>query len=543
MVRNDSLKARSPRGADRAKKGVNHMSHVSHTEDSADRGPTAAQATVRVADRCTVVIFGATGDLAKRKLLPALVNLASRKSLPDEFRVVGVGRKPMTDEAYREKVRRDLDEFSPIPADPSLWEWFAPRVFYAFETLEDLDSYESLRERLEGLSGPPARQGCVFYLATPPEAMADIVLRLGAVGLLNEQLGEGWRRVILEKPFGRDLQSAKALNRELRSDLAEEQIYRIDHYLGKETVQNLMAFRFANGIFEPIWNRRYVDHVQITVAESVGVEDRGGYYDTSGALRDMVQNHMFQLLALIAMEPPNSFNADAVRDERVKVLQAVHLFSREEVTATTVRGQYTAGEAGGTAVPGYRAESRVAPDSATETYLAVKLLVDSWRWADVPFYLRTGKRLPTRVTEIAVQFRSAPLRLFRDTPVECLTPNQLIVRIQPDEGISLRFQAKIPGALVRLGTVKMDFSYADYFAAAPSTGYETLLYDCMVGDQTLFHRADMVETGWSVVAPILDVVNETPAALLHGYPAFTWGPAEADALLSRDGRAWRRPEP
>ena len=496
-----------------------------------------------MADPCTLVIFCATGDLAKRKLLPALLNLASRRALPDGFKVVGVGRKPMTDEAYREKVRQDLDEFSPIPADPALWAWLAPRVFYAYETLGDLASYQSLRERLAVLDGlPPVSQGYVHYLATPPAAMAEIVLRLGAVGLLTEASPRNWRRVILEKPFGHDLESAQALNRQLRSDLAEPQIYRIDHYLGKETVQNLMALRFANGIFEPIWNRRYVDHVQITVAETVGVEDRGGYYDTSGALRDMVQNHMFQLLALTAMEPPNSFNADAVRDERVKVLQAIHLCSRDEVMMSTVRGQYAAGESGGKTVPGYRGEPRVAPGSTTETYLAIKLLVDNWRWADVPFYLRTGKRLPKHVTEIAVQFRSAPLRLFRDTPVECLAPNQLVVRIQPDEGISLQIQAKVPGPHVRLGTVKMDFSYADYFASAPNTGYETLLYDCMVGDQTLFHRADMVETGWSVVAPILDVVQQAPAALLHDYPAFTWGPAEADALLARDGRSWRRPE-
>jgi glucose-6-phosphate 1-dehydrogenase len=507
-----------------------------------DCGHEAVQQAIRAVDACTIVIFGATGDLAKRKLLPAIFNLASRRALPDEFRAVGVGRRAMSDDAYRRKVRQDLEEFSPIPFDDGLWTWLESRVFYAHETLEDLASYESLGRRLADVdSVGPAGQGYVYYLATPPDAMAGIVRQLGAVGLLRESAPDAWRRVILEKPFGHDLESAKALNRQLQSDLAESQIYRIDHYLGKETVQNLMALRFANGIFEPIWNRRYVDHVQITVAETVGVEDRGGYYDTSGALRDMVQNHMFQLLALTAMEPPNSFNADAVRDERVKVLQAIHLCSRDEVMMSTVRGQYTAGESGGKAVPGYRSEPSVPTVSTTETYLAMKLLVENWRWADVPFYLRTGKRLPKRLTEVAVQFRSAPLRLFRDTPVECLTPNQLVVRIQPDEGISLQFQAKVPGPQVRLGTVHMDFSYTDYFAAAPNTGYETLLHDCMAGDQTLFHRADMVETGWSVVAPVLDVVADAPAALLFEYPAHTWGPAEADALLAQDHRAWRRP--
>jgi len=490
----------------------------------------------------TVVIFGATGDLAKRKLLPALYNLASRRALPAAFKVVGVGRKPMSDEAYRDKVARDLRGFGAVAPDPALWEWFAQRTFYAFETLENLESYESLSTRLSALEGSASSPvGRLYYFATPPSAMAGIVQRLGAAGLLTEEPGR-WRRVIVEKPFGYDLASARALNQQLRAVLDERQIYRIDHYLGKETVQNLMAFRFANGIFEPIWNRRYVDHVQITVAETVGVEDRGGYYDEAGALRDMVQNHLFQLLALTAMEPPISFRADDVRDERVRVLHAIHLCTPEEVRMSTVRAQYVAGSVNGTLVPGYRQEPRVAGGSTTETYVALKLLIENWRWADVPFYLRTGKRLPARVSEIAVQFRRAPLKLFRDTPVDGLEPNLLIMRIQPDEGISLRFQAKVPGAQVRLGTVDMAFSYADYFASAPTTGYETLLYDCLNGDPTLFHRADMVEAGWTVVAPILDLVQASPSALLHEYPAGGWGPPEADALLAPDGRRWRNPE-
>jgi glucose-6-phosphate 1-dehydrogenase len=494
---------------------------------------------VRTADPSTVVIFGATGDLAKRKLLPALCNLAGRRALPERFTVVGVGRKPMTDEEYRGKVRQDLHDFGPAGLDEALADRFTSRVFYAFETLDDLESYQSLSTRLDALETPVGTPpGRLFYLATPPDAMADIVLRLGAVGLLREDDG-GWRRVVVEKPFGRDLASAIALNRSLRADLAEHQIYRIDHYLGKETVQNLMAFRFGNGIFEPIWNRRYVDHVQITVAETVGVELRGRYYDRAGALRDMVQNHLLQLLALTAMEPPISFRADDVRDERVKVLHAIHRLLPEEVEASVVRGQYGSGEADGKRVPGYRSEANVAGSSATETYVALKLTVDNWRWADVPFYLRTGKRLATRASEIVLQFRRPPLHLFQGVPAECLEPNRLVVRIQPDEGISLAFQAKVPGPEMTLGRVDMAFAYEDYFASAPATGYETLLYDCMIGDQTLFHRADMVEAGWSVVAPVLDAVEASPTALLRGYPAFSQGPVEADTLLARDGRQWR----
>ncbi len=503
-----------------------------------DFDQVSSQPPPRVADPCTFVIFGAGGDLSKRKLLPALYNLATRKLLPEEFKVLGVVRAPVSDEAYRQKVSRDFHEFGPSTLDPTVWQWFEPRLFAATAG-DDLASFESLSDRLPVLQGAAAPHvGCIFYLATPPSAVADIVLRLGAVGLLNEE-PESWRRVLVEKPFGYDLASALALNRQLRVDLAEHQIYRTDHYLGKETVQNLMAFRFGNGIFEPIWNRRYVDHVQIAVAETVGVEGRGGYYDSAGALRDMVQNHMLQLLALTAMEPPISFRADDVRDERVKVLHAIHVCAPEEVMSSVVRGQYTAGQSGGVQVPGYRAEPSVNPGSTTETFVALKLLIDSWRWAGVPFYLRTGKRLPKRVSEITVQFHRAPLPLFRDTAVECLEPNELVVRIQPDEGIALRFHAKVPGPQVRLGTVNMAFSYADHFASTSNTGYETLLYDCMIGDPTLFHRADMVEAGWRVVAPILDVVKASPSALLHEYPAFTWGPTEADALLARDGRKWR----
>ncbi len=488
----------------------------------------------------TLVIFGATGDLARRKLLPAICHLAASRRLPDAFTVVGVGRHPMSDDAWREKVREDLREFDGGPVGETLWQWLSPRLRYAYETLEDAASYASLRARLV----PPvtAPGGCLlFYLAIPPSAMPGIVSGLGGAGLLAETPGGGWRRVVIEKPFGSDLATARALNRMLAGHLAERQIYRIDHYLGKETVQNLMALRFANGIFEPIWNRRYVDHVQITVAETVGVEDRGRYYEEAGALRDMVQNHLFQLLALTAMEPPSSFNADAVRDERVKVLEAIHLGTPDDVAQATVCGQYTPGSAAGIALAGYRQEPHVAPDSTVETYLALRLEVRNWRWAGVPFYLRTGKRMPVRASEIAVQFKSVPLRLFRDTPAECLAPNLLVIRIQPDEGVSLRFQAKIPGTGMRLGPVDMAFDYADYFERQVTTGYETLLYEALNGDATLFHRADMVEAAWEVVAPILALAAERPAERLHDYAAGSWGPAAADALLAREGRAWRTP--
>jgi glucose-6-phosphate 1-dehydrogenase len=349
-----------------------------------------------------------------------------------------------------------------------------------------------------------------------------------------------WRRIVVEKPFGHDAASARALNKELGAVFDESQIYRIDHYLGKETVQNLMVFRFANGIFEPVWNRRYIDHVQITVAETVGVEGRGGYYETAGALRDMVQNHLFQLLALTAMEPPNSFDADRVRDERVKVLRAIRPFTPELVAQDVVRGQYVAGVVDGKPAPGYRDEPTVAKASNTETFVGLKLLVDNWRWADVPFYLRTGKRLSRRVSEIAIRFKSPPLLLFRDACASQMIPNTLIVRIQPDEGIALRFQAKVPGPDLSVGLVRMEFKYSDYFGARPSTGYETLLYDVMTGDSTLFHRADMVETGWDVVAPLLDAWKTTPDGV-EPYAAFSWGPPSATTLLGRDGREWRTP--
>jgi glucose-6-phosphate 1-dehydrogenase len=380
-----------------------------------------------------------------------------------------------------------------------------------------------------------------YYLAVAPRFFGEVVKQLGAAGLAQETNGH-WARVIIEKPFGRDLDSARDLNREIKQVLEERQIYRIDHYLGKETVQNIMIFRFGNGIFEPIWNRRYIDHVQITASETVGVERRGGYYETAGALRDMVPNHLFQLVSLTAMEPPISFHADAVRDEQAKALHAVQIPSPEEVLSMAVRGQYGEGNDGDEHLGAYRSEPNVAPDSNTETFAALKLRIDNWRWADVPFYLRTGKRMAKRTTEIAIQFKRAPFQLFRDTSVEYLETNRLVLYIQPEEGLSLRFGAKIPGPIMHMGAVEMKFNYVDYFGRNPSTGYERLIYDCMLGDATLFQRADMVEAGWSVITPILDVWKALPPRNFPNYASGAWGPKEADDLLARDGRAWRKIE-
>ena len=493
----------------------------------------------RMADRCIMVVFGASGDLTKRKLIPALYNLLRNNLLPREFAIIGFAKEEMTEDEYRTLVREDLHEYAGAPKDCSLCDWLADHTYYMSGDFGNPTDFQRLDSQIKELETRHHTTGNVFfYLATSPMFFAGIIQQLGATGLANEQDGH-FRRVIIEKPFGNDLQSAKKLNFDIGLVLKETQIYRIDHYLGKETVQNILVFRFSNGIFEPIWNRRYIDHVQITVAETVGVERRGGYYDHAGCLRDMIPNHILQLVSLTAMEPPISFRADAVRDEQSKVLHAIQIMSPEEVLTKAVRGQYGSGSVGSEAAPGYREEQFVGPDSSTESFVALKLGVDNWRWADVPFYIRTGKRMPKRVTEIVIQFRRAPFQLFRDTPVEKLTPNLLVMHIQPDEGISLRFGAKVPGAHVRVGGVTMDFHYADYFGTEPSTGYERLLYDCMIGDATLFQRADMVEAGWGVVEPILDIWKALPARQFPNYPAGTWGPKEADDLLKKDGRFWR----
>jgi len=494
----------------------------------------------RVADPCVMVIFGFSGDLTKRKLIPALYNLASQQLLSREFAIVGLGRTPMSDEDARKKMTEDFKQFaSGGSIDQDLWDWLIRRIYYLSGDFDNPDTYKRLGETI---AKADKEHGCkgnnFFYLATAPNFFGDIVERLAGAGMMKEENGR-WRRVIIEKPFGHDLDTAKALNKRLLHVANECQIYRIDHYLGKETVQNILALRFANGIFEPIWNRRYIDHVQISVAETVGVEKRGGYYDNAGALRDMVPNHIMQLITLTAMEPPISFEANAVRDEQAKILHAIQPYTSEDVLSKTVRGQYGEGIVDGERVPAYRTEEGVPPDSRTETFVAMRLLIDNWRWAGVPFYLRTGKRLPGRNTHVVIQFRRAPFMLFRDTPVDKMMPNQLVLHIQPEEGISLRFAAKTPGPAMQLGEVNMDFEYADYFGENPSTGYERLLHDCMIGDATLFQRADMVEAGWSIVSPMLDVWKALPPRNFPNYPSGTWGPKEAEDLMERDGRHWR----
>jgi glucose-6-phosphate 1-dehydrogenase len=501
----------------------------------------------RKAPPCTLVIFGAGGDLTRRLLIPAIYNLAKAKLLPEKFAIIAVDRTPKPVDAFRDYLAEGVRSFvsdtasgdAAEPFDAQAWEFVASRISHFAGDLTQSDTYARLFEAHEKTAALYQTGGnAVFYLAVASQLFGTIVENLGAVGLTPEKDG-AWRRVIIEKPFGSDLSSARALNAQILKVLSETQVYRMDHFLGKETVQNIMVLRFANGIFEPIWNRDHIDHVQITVAETVGVERRAKFYEATGALRDMVPNHVFQLFSLIAMEAPNSFAADAVRAEKSKVLKAVHPLDDADVRRSVVRGQYTAGELRGERVNGYREEPGVPPDSVTETYIAMQLAVDNWRWAGVPFYLRTGKRLTRRTTEIAIQFKQAPFALFRDTPVDILTPNVLALQIQPDEGVSLQFSAKVPGPEIELGGVRMNFSYRDYFRTAPTTGYETLVYDCMIGDAILFNRDDGVEAGWAVVQPILDLWRNDKTVPLEPYAAGSAGPEAADNLLWRSGRRWR----
>jgi glucose-6-phosphate 1-dehydrogenase len=500
--------------------------------------PPASSTSGKPAGPCAVVIFGASGDLTQRKLLPALVNLGQENLLPRDIAVVGLARRPMSDQEFRRKMSDGVRDNVAKSSDSRIWDDLQSRLFYMSGDLQQPSTFASLREKLERLDREFKTAGnYLFYLSTSPDLFGPAVERLGESGLTDESNGR-WRRVIIEKPFGRDLESAQVLNRQLGQVLEENQVYRIDHYLGKETVQNILVFRFANGIFEPLWNRRYIDHVQITVGETVGVEERGGYYDTAGTLRDMVPNHLFQLVALIGMEPPSSLDADAIRDEQVKLFRSIRPYSPEDVNRRTVRGQYTQGTMNGKAVPGYRSEPKVGRNSTTETYAALELEIDNWRWADVPFYVRTGKRMARRHTEIVIQFRRAPHLLFRNTAITSCQANQLVLNIQPEESVSLRFGAKVPGPIVRLGGVTMDFDYAQRFGNRPSTGYERLLYDCMIGDPTLFRRADMSELGWAIVEPILRSWDKQGSEGLAEYPAGSWGPEAANELLSRAGRHW-----
>jgi glucose-6-phosphate 1-dehydrogenase len=489
---------------------------------------------------CAVILFGASGDLAKRKVIPAMYDLAQHSSLGERYAIVGFARTTMTDESFRSSIGEAAKTISEVgPIDPAKWDAFASNLYYSQGDYANNVSYADLAKRLTEIDKEKQLGGNrLFYLSTPPEVYPDIVEHLGRAGLARPATPGSWVRIIIEKPFGRDLASAKELNKIVLNVFEEKQVYRIDHYLGKDTVQNLLVLRFGNGIFEPLWNRNYVDHVQITASETLGVERRGGFYETAGALRDMIQSHVLQLTSLTAVEAPASFDATAVRNEKLKVLQSIRPFNLEMVAQSTVRGQYAPGKADGKTVTGYRAEPGVNPSSRTETFVALRLLIDNWRWAGVPFYLRTGKRMAKRTTEIMIQFRKAPHIVFREREVQ---PNRLVLNIQPDEGICVSFGAKRPGTEMSIGTVAMNFSYREGFGDGSRSAYATLLNDCLRGDATLFDRGDSVEAAWSLVDPILDVWSAAKSVAVPEYASGTWGPKESERLLERDGRQWYNP--
>ena len=492
------------------------------------------------ADPCAIILFGASGDLAKRKVIPAMYDLAQHDSLGERYAILGFARTSMTDESFRATVGEAAKTISEVgPIDPAKWEEFAGNLHYCPGDYADNKSYADLARHLAEIDAQKQLGGNrLFYLSTPPEVYPDIIEHLGRAGLAHPNTPGSWVRIIIEKPFGRDLASAKELNKIVLNVFEEKQIYRIDHYLGKDTVQNLLVLRFGNGIFEPLWNRNYVDHVQITASETLGVERRGGFYETAGALRDMIQSHVLQLTSLVAVEPPASFDATAVRNEKLKILQSIRPFNLEMVAQSVVRGQYAPGKLADKTVAGYRAEPGVSPSSRTETFVAMRVLIDNWRWAGVPFYLRTGKRLAKRTTEIMIQFRRAPHIVFREREVQ---PNRLILNIQPDEGICVSFGAKKPGTEMSIGTVAMNFSYREGFGGASRSAYATLLNDCLRGDATLFDRGDSVEAAWWLIEPILDVWSAAKTATVPQYPAGSWGPKESDLLLERDARQWYNP--
>ncbi|CAN5686157.1 glucose-6-phosphate dehydrogenase [soil metagenome] len=495
--------------------------------------------TRTVPDPCTVVIFGATGDLTHRKLIPALYNIAADGELPPGLTVVGFARRDKSDDEFRGELGEAARKHSRQTVRDELWSSFADSIFYHRSEFADAAGYERLAERLAQIEQERGTDGNrLFYFAAAPDQFEPILQNIKAAGLHKAREG-AWTRVIVEKPFGTDLASAQDLNRIVRQAFPEEATYRIDHFLGKETAQNILVLRFANAIFEPLWDSRYVDHVQITAAETLGVEGRAGYYEGAGALRDMVQNHLLQLLCLIGMEPPTDLGADSIRDEKVKVVRSLRRFSPADVAASVVRGQYAEGAISGRPVPAYRSEENVQPGSTTETFVALRLLIDNWRWANVPIYMRVGKRLPKSGTEISVHFKSAPPVLFNKES-QTLDHNVLVIRIQPDEGISLRMQAKMPGTSLRIEPVKMDFHYGTSFGKASPEAYERLLLDAMAGDATLFARADEVEQAWEFIDRIQAAWREAEAAPMHEYPAGSWGPEAADELLAREGRAWRR---
>jgi len=495
--------------------------------------------TEKAADPCILVIFGASGDLTKRLLMPALFNLACDRLLPGRFAIVGIAMDDMTTEQFREKMTRDVKQYTTRPHfDSELWAEFAERLHYTPGNFSEPEAYERLARIVNGLEVEYHTQGnIIFYMATPPSIFGMISQHINAAGFKDRE--NGWLRIIVEKPFGHDLPSAIELNKELLAHWKEKQIYRIDHYLGKETVQNLLAFRFSNGMFEPLWNKAHIDHIQFSVSETVGVERRGKYYDTAGVLRDMIQNHMFQMLAYLCMEPPASFKPDAIRNEKSKILDAVRIMTPDEVLKHTARGQYGPGKKpdGSTAL-GYRQEPDVNPESETETFAAIELFIDNWRWEGVPIFVRSGKALWKRGTEIVVQFKKAPEVIFRGTPVDHLLSNMLIFHMQPDQAIEIRFQAKTPGPSLNLQPVDMRFDYSDAFEAGRGTGYEVLLYNCMIGDATLFSRTDLVESAWRIAQPMLDTWAGLPMGDHATYPAGSWGPPGAFDLIERTGRRW-----
>jgi len=491
------------------------------------------------AEPCAIVLFGASGDLAKRKVLPAMFDLAQHQSLGERYAIIGFARTQMDDESFRETITEAAKTMSELgEVDPAKWKEFVANLHYVQGDYGNNVSYADLAKRLAEIDAQKQLGGNrLFYLSTPPEVYPDIVEHLGRAGLSRPSSPNSWVRIIIEKPFGRDLASAKELNKIVLNVFEEKQVYRIDHYLGKDTVQNLLVLRFGNGIFEPLWNRNYVDHVQITASETLGVERRGGFYETTGALRDMIQSHVLQLTSLTAVEPPASFDATAVRNEKLKVLQSIRPFNLEMVASAVVRGQYAPGKLGDKSVTGYRAEPGVNPASRTETFVSMRVLIDNWRWAGVPFYLRTGKRLAKRTTEIMIQFKRAPHIVFREREVQ---PNRLILNIQPEEGVCISFGAKRPGTEMSIGNVAMNFNYKG-FGDGSRSAYATLLNDCLRGDATLFDRGDSVEAAWSLVDPILDVWTAAKTATVPEYPSGTWGPKESDQLLERDGRQWYNP--
>ena len=500
--------------------------------------------TRKVVEPCTIVIFGASGDLTARKLIPAFYHLFMSRALPNPCRIIGFARREKTDDQFRAELREALDKFSRTkPVDEAVWTEFAKNISYSIGDFSDRAAYERLKERLDGFEHPQLANNLLFYLATPPSQFAEVVEHLHSVGLLRLE-GDGfWQRLVVEKPFGHDLASAVQLNEELTRYAHEKQVFRIDHYLGKETVQNILMFRFSNSIFEQLWSRYSIDHVQITVSEKLGVGGRGGYYEEAGAMRDMVQNHLLQVLALVAMEPPVNLEAEPIRDEKVKLLKSIRPIPPEAVNQQVVRGQYFAGMIDGEPIPGYRQEVKVRSDSNVETYVALKLFIDNWRWSGVPFYLRTGKGLPLSASEVRVQFRPAPHVLFAAACGMNLDANSLTLRLQPDEGIYLRFNGKVPGTAMQLRPVRMNFSYNTEFGAYTPEAYERLLLEAMAGDATLFIRRDEVESAWRIVDAIRKGWEGKALTNREFYSAGTWGPVAADELLAQGGHAWRNPEP